>query len=498
MITTTSSRRVHRLFTLLALAILAAAIIAACLLRGPWYDEFYTQYVTRPDVPWWTAMRDSWLVDNHPPLYYALSRATDSLGPISTHRLLNLGLGVALLACATAIVRDVPRLLPAACAVAIGLVGNSYAVHSGSELRSYFLSLCLGILLPLCLTAIRLTGSAGTPVRQAAWWITALLAFNTHIVTSLTAAALIAPFLLAALTRRDWREARAIALPPLAGGLVFAAITSVQFPLWMDNTRVFWIKPGFSTARWSIELGILRTIEANPLLLLAALAGSALLLIDVALRRRPSGELGALALLAAGLILTAVGLTALHLLHPMLVEKYLTAMFGAVLFGAGLATGHLLQIASPRQAAIGLALILAYSCYTMVHNVRTAAHIPSWMMTGEPIAALVKACPTTVVHPGYRWNRDVMNMKPADNAQVYPFAYHYVADRLHFAVEPAGSTAISQTCPTVFWTEHQTKKPVSAPDILRHIRDMGFPIRHIVIHRVGSGWYAVADPLPAN
>ena len=69
---------------------LVAAMSWAMRLRGPWYDEFYTLYVTRPDIPLSHAF-DRWLADNHPPLFYALVRATAKLGStVEERRVVNL------------------------------------------------------------------------------------------------------------------------------------------------------------------------------------------------------------------------------------------------------------------------------------------------------------------------------------------------------------------------------------------------------------------------
>ena len=94
----------------IALAALGIAIVWTSLNRGPWYDEFYTQLVTRPDRGIVASVRESWLYDNHPPLFYLLSWLTGWLGPVEQHRLLNLGILLAATAAGWTIVRKVPPL----------------------------------------------------------------------------------------------------------------------------------------------------------------------------------------------------------------------------------------------------------------------------------------------------------------------------------------------------------------------------------------------------
>ena len=47
-------------FTIAALGF-AVALVWTCTQRGPWYDEFYTWYVTGPERTFDAALRDSWL-----------------------------------------------------------------------------------------------------------------------------------------------------------------------------------------------------------------------------------------------------------------------------------------------------------------------------------------------------------------------------------------------------------------------------------------------------
>jgi hypothetical protein len=487
------TRLLNRSFPFLTLLLLFAALVWTCLHRGPWYDEFYTQYVTRSGVPWTTALRSMWLTDNHPPLYYALARATTWLGTIDQHRLLNLAVaGMAVLG-GLAIVRDVPRLAPTATALVFALAANPWTLIAGSELRSYFLSLCAGAVLALSLCAIRLAGGAGGRARQATYWIAALVGFNLHIVTSLTCAALVAPFLAAALLRRDWAEVRAIALAPLVAGLILVAVSAVQLPIWLANTQVFWIEGGLWSARWAVEWPLIRTLQANLVVLAGALGGGVLLAREV-LRRRPSGEAGALALLVGGVVLTIVGLVSLHLLRPMLIEKYLMAMVAAVAVGIALACGKLLESLGPRWRALALAAALVATALALVTNARAAAGRVSWFGSGGVVAAEVARCPGTVVHADGAWNDDVAGMLPRENAQVVPFAYRYVADALGFALEPVGSRRMSATCPTVFWGDHDSTARWDALRVAARLRAVGFPVTRLEFRRVDDGWVAVARP----
>ena len=56
-------------FVILALVFAGAAGVAISG-RGPWYDEFYSLYMVRPEAPL-AQLVAAWLRDNHPPLFYA-------------------------------------------------------------------------------------------------------------------------------------------------------------------------------------------------------------------------------------------------------------------------------------------------------------------------------------------------------------------------------------------------------------------------------------------
>ncbi len=488
------SKKLQVSTVVLAAIALAMAIVWSCLHRGPWYDEFYTQYVTRAGIGWGDALGRSWLADNHPPLYYALARATDWMGAIETHRLLNLAIGAMALFGGALVVRDVPRLLPASAALLLLLAGNEWSIMSGSELRSYFLSLCAGALLALSLVALGLTREGGSPARRAVYALTVLVAFNAHIVTTLIAGALIAPFLLVALLRRDWTYARAVAVPALFAGTIFIAVCLIQLPHWRANTQTFWIEPGLATARWSIEYALLRTLEANPLVLAGALLGVALMGRDLMRTRSACTGVSTLALLASGVALGLAILVTLHLLRPMLIEKYLTAMVGAVSVGIALPCGRLLRALGPRTTALCLTAGLVLSIWGLVQNSGKAVARNSWYGTARFIADQVKDCPGTLVHIDRFWNSDVMAMSPPDNLAVAPWAYREVAGRFDIALEPDGSRRLAQGCPTLFWAEHDTRHRFDDVMILTHLRASGFAVDAVEVRRIGDGWVAIAQP----
>ena len=489
---TNRDRAITVLIALLTLALLGFQLHAMAA-RGPWYDEFYTFYVTRRPLGWTEALRRHWLVDNHPPLFYALSRATDWLGDtIEARRRINALVEIALLALAAlAVRRERTHWLLAALFLAF-LIAQGPAIVSAAELRSYFVSFAAAALLVLVLTAAWLEGSTARGWRRAALTIALLVAFNTHIATTLLCGAMYAAFLGGALLRRDFALSRALLWPALGAGVLFVAITAIQFPLWENNTRSFWITPGFSAARWAIEMALIRAIEANLLLAATGALGLALLMADALRQHVMDRRLQAALILGLGAALGAAMLLAIHVLwRPFVIERYLTALLPMLGMALVLSLTRLLQPLGPRAGAGLLVAISALSLVTLARNTEATIAKTTWRGTAAAIGAKTAQCQDAAVHIApARWNADLLALAPADNAAVVPFAYRTMAARYGFAIEAASSRRVSATCPTLFWAEQGQRHVSSAADILRDVRGDGFTFSTLTVRRIGDGWIA--------
>jgi hypothetical protein len=481
---------------LIAAAGLAIAIVWSALHRGPYYDEFYTQYVTRPGIGWWEAFTGSWLTDNHPPLFYVLMRATTWLGDIPHHRLFNLAIAALTLAAGWVAVRRQADLRRTALFMLLVLAANPWTLLSATDLRSYFLSLCAVTLLCLSLSAIWIAPESQSRGRAAVYGVAVMVAFNTHIITTLLAGAMLIPFLSLALVRRDGPRLRALLPAPIVAGLVFAAITAVQLSQWEKNTQVFWISGGFNAARYSIQYAAQRTLEANLPILLCSVAGGVLMLRDAVRMRNIEGLPLACFLTAAGVFLALTLLIGIHLVRPILVEKYLVAMVATLAFLLAATAVRALDALPRRAEPWILAITLAASGAALQSNARSVAEQYSWLGTGQLIAKAARQCPGTTVHIAPYWNADVMAMPPSENRAVMPWAYSEVARMLGFLVAPAPSRTLSRECPNLFWAEHDPTQRFSNAQILEHLQRSGFAVSEAFVYRIGHGWVASDRPLP--
>jgi hypothetical protein len=491
---------IHRAPTLALIATvgaLAAAAVWACAARGPWYDEFYSLYVGLPRWSWGEALRQHWLVDNHPPLFYALVRAASFLGDsVEARRLLNpIVLALAAVGWA-AVLRAHRDLLPVSAGVVLIIAAQPSTLLAASELRSYFLSLAACTVLVLALVAEWQASDGGAERPRRLLWVAAILACNIHIVTTIVALAMFVPFLALSLWRGERRLLYALGGPAVAGGAIFAAVTAVQLPLWLGNTRAFWIPAGFDTARWTLQHMVERALLANPAMLLIAAGGLALLLVQVRRDKRVPRTLETLLLLGAGAALAAAVLTALHLMRPLLIEKYLIGLVPVLAAILALAAAEAFARLERRQVW-AWAVALAFALGALVANARQAAAMYSWNDGGAVVGLIVAACPETAVHidPPFA-NAYTMSLSPADNLAVMPFAYRLTAARNGFAIEPASSRRTPERCPTLFWGEHDTTRRITAERLLARVQARGFAVTRLELRRIHHGWIASDRPLP--
>ena len=474
-----------------------AALTWVCLVRGPWYDEFYTWYVTRPDRGFGESLRGSWLADNHPPLYYALTWPLRQLGgTIETQRLASLGVAAAALCGAWTLLRGRPRLWLLGAAFLLLLVGHEAALRAGSELRSYFLSYAACAVLVLALVTGWLEQGLPRGTQRIVLWAAMGIAFNTHVATSLIAGALVLPFLLAAWLRGNRPLAWTLTLPALVAGSVLLAISALQIPQWHRQTAQFWIPAGFDAARWSFEYALRRTLVSNWALTLAGTAGGVMLLIGAVRARRLDSRTEAWLLLAAGAMLAGTILLGLHMLRPIVIERYLIGLVPAFAMLLALGFARLRDWLPPRVAVLLLVLAALMAGFSIADSAARAAARQSWSGTAALIARVQHACPATAVHidPDH-WNAWTMSFPPADNRPAFFAAYALMAQRGGFTLEPLTSRRMPADCPTLFWAEHDTLRSFDPARITAHLRAQGFVVEGGWQYRIDHGWVASNRPL---
>jgi len=481
-----------------SLAIVVVAFLAALLFsmakRGPWYDEFYTYYVTSPGFGLREALFGHWLTDNHPPLFYVLVRAARQFsGSIEALRLVNAVIGVVAFGCAAAAARGDRRIAPIATTFFLFLASQRAAILYGAELRSYFLTLCSVSVLVLAVTAVYLDQQPGGRWRRLTLAGAILLSFNNHIVTSLISGAILLPFVIAFSVQRNFRALKTILIPAAISGVIFLAVTAIQFPLWETNTRSFWIPAGFTAGRLALQITALRAMEANYVVLLLGALGIGTSVVQFIRRRERNVELEAAAILGVGGLLAACLVLGIQCWRPFLVEKYLTGLIPVLGMILAIGMTQLLNRSGDRRAALLVILAAAASLFAINGNRLETAGKNSWTGTASVIGRQAARCPDTVVHIDPYWNADLIAIPPRDNEAAVGTAYQVMAKRFGFVIEPAASRRLSSRCPTLFWAEHDTRHRFTAAEILAHLREQGYPVSRIASSRIGDGWIASAQ-----
>jgi hypothetical protein len=488
-------------FVILAVLFVVASGLAMAG-RGPWYDEFYSFYLMRPDAPL-SVLAPEWLHDNHPPLFYALGWLWARLlglgglaGRVEALRTLNLLVLGAAVVMFVRMARLDPWFRRLVWYDALALAAVFPALDRIDQLRSYFLSFVLtALILPLLLRELhRPTVRRQKPV---ALGLLLMLGCSVHLITTVIVASLVAAGFARLVLVRRWRDAATLALTSALALIPFAGIMAMQLPTMMANTRTFWIPPGINGARWAIEAELLGAVTCNPVLSLVALAGLGLLLVKTWRRDATSRDrLIDIATLGAGLGLALVVLVAAHVYRPLLITRYLVAVDPVIALALAICAESLTRRLPVRQTMMIDAIMLIATALAIQANLAATLRQWSWNGTAHTIATLVQSCPDTLVYPDLHWNAEPLSLPPRENREVVPFAYDTMAHRFGFALAPAGSHTLSKTCPTVFWSDHAAAFHPSATDVIRELRVAGYPVTSGRMVRHDIGWILITPPAP--
>lgn len=491
--------RFHRSFqrsTLVVVALaLIAAIVTAMLKRGPWYDEFYTAWVTRPGAGL-AVLVPAWLRDNHPPLFYALAWLANGIGPtIEQRRMVNLLLLAPALVALLALFRHDRHVRGTGWFYALGLASSWPAINRAAELRSYDLSLLATAVLLVALEAFVRPGAV-MPSRRSFFALSGVLAVSwaIHLVTTVILGCVAIAFGLRLILARDRRGTFRLIAAALLAALPFLATMALMAGTMVSNTRVFWIAPGFNAARWAIENELVEAMTANRPLLVLALAGSAGLAFDTLRQRRLSRTGSLIVTLLTGLALALVVLVALHSVRPLVLNRYLVALTPIVLLILASAASEFTKRLPILPALLIEGAVLVATLLAIEGNLQRTLALPSWNGTASLIARVVHDCPTTTIHVDPRWNAITRDMPPIDNRDVLVFAYRFVAAQHGFALEPEASRTMSPHCPTLFWTEHVADQHPSASLVAEGLRQSGYRVHTARMVRIGDGWVLLAFP----
>ncbi|MDY0958379.1 hypothetical protein SOM26_06735 [Sphingomonas sp. CFBP8993] len=465
---------------------LVFAIVTAMRMRGPWYDEFYTLYVARPGIPLHQAV-GLWLADNHPPLFYALTRATAWAGAtIEERRILNLFLLVG--ACIQiAWWLTPPGLRRIGWVFAIALASAWPAIDRAAELRSNYLAAAAAAVALAALVGYERGQRAHPRIEWAMLTFALLIALNVHLAASIVVGGLVAATILRRLLAHEGQSAvRLTAAATLAAAPMLLHL-ALSFGRIEANTRDFWIKGGFGAARWAIEIEVERILTANLPVTILAVAGFLVLAYRSWQDRRLAAALDRAITLGVGLVIACVLMVAIHLWRPFIIDRYLVTLHPAIAMILALGASALLERIRPLLAVLLSAVMTIATLLAIQTNMIRTVSQASWYDTGRTIAAIRRGCPSTLVHVDWNGNRRAMAAPPSENRAVFPYAYRLVAARYGFALATDGDRSMARDCPTLFWTEHVAGEKVTEEGLAAQLRADGFPIGRARLIRIGDG-----------
>ncbi len=445
--------------------------VVAALTRGPWMDEFWTLWLTSPDIGWGDALRNRWLADVHPPLFTAASRlAAGLLGQsVELRRLQNIVPLIGLLGFFVYADRCWLGARRFVVVYATLCFGSYFSTGYFPEYRSYFPQFCLGAVFFACGYALlcrdHVVGPRQRPVAIGLLAVCSLLLVNLHFVTALAAGISLGVMGLVVLAQRDMRLFFALVAIALLSCLPLVAVLVFQAPtLLAKSGGKFWIDTSLMQALHVIAGSVAKGIGVNLIACLAAGWGVVRARrirtavfgpqlprgSDPALDRQYEEMIVGLAFLATSLAVLAA-LVLINFQTPIIVDRYLVLCSAAIVCAIAVLAK---DVAFLKPIVFTLVLLNATAFLAFAADKVVAE--PRWNASAELIAGLLPArCATTPVQAFiYPYANTLTN-----EDKVVTSAYHRLADEFGFPVRvltPGDGAPLpaATNCPRILWTEN--------------------------------------------
>lgn len=371
--------------------------LAVTATRGAWFDDLWTLYMSQPQAGIGQSLRHLWLQDVHPPLFYALNRASWEVvgAQMLPHRLLNL-IPLALLSTYVAALaaRDASLRKPILVAAVLLLSNPDFSYIT--EHRSYFTTLCAVTALILTLlvverepTDLSFSRSRFLPIATAA---TILLALNLHYISALVSGITISVIAADVARRGHWRWAAWMVGWAAAGSLLLIGALIAELPYIRLAAPAFWIDtPPFKALRF-IRGHVLAAFGVN----IAAIAAVALSCLRLWQRRddAPSSNdlrFALLMLISVGFAAAVLG--GIGFVKPILVPRYLNALTPPSVVAISCLAASVLM-----QRLWVFVLFIVNAALAILPLARSEYKEPRWEAGARIVAATVAACPGTLVY----------------------------------------------------------------------------------------------------
>lgn len=417
---------------------------------GPWFDEFWTRYLSDPSVNLLEAFNNRWIADVHPPLFSFLVWLSAHVArlPIEQARLLNfIPLGL-LTVYAVLLGRMRPRERPFLAVFAISLGTSAFFIDYFVEFRSYFTGLCAfaGLTITLVAQDRQQPDDARSASRLWCGYAVALIvSLNIHYLTTAMTVVMVGAFALAAAIRGDWRRFAIYLASGIAASLPFMAFLAYQWTTIERITHDYWLKTSLSAAFRMIVAAVAAPTWDKQILVILAWLTSAFFLWrswrDIRLHTT------ALVLLLAIMAEIAM-LLGYAWATSALTERYLIplAILSASLFS--------IVLSRPIYNRTWLLWLFA------ITNVLGAGpkvidrwYNPRWDEAAEYLSIRQSSCPNARIVP----MQQDLNDRTPNTVENYNEAYAYMARKWNLKlgeVDAPSSRPVPTDCPDYYWADH--------------------------------------------
>lgn len=484
--------------SVIGLAVLLGGLaIWSAGVRPVYYDEFYSFLQGQPRWSFGSAFSEHWLRDNHPPTYYALLHMAQRVtSEIAQLRLLNLA-GMALAGLATlAILRDCPRLKPAALLFFIALCCSYRFVADVTNLRSYSLQASADFTVLVGIAAVLMQAPLGKWAK-ASLGIAIIAGLNLHVTNSITLTIFLAGSGTICLVRRDIRGAMTILLPATAGIAIMLGFVTFQLPHWQDNlSAIDPIAPGEMLDSLGKATRII--LLPNVFLLLLALTK---FIRRSAPARILGGEKSAEARIIVLLLASAVAAIAfLAILAPIaLYSRHLVLVQAQLLFAIALLAAIALGTWDRRLANLALGFFALLAVVQLVrHTIAVLEPLETQWGGPDFLTASEEQCSGQFrVHVAEFPASFYDPISGPDASAVTAEYLRFHARNLGMDVEPPESRQLSQDCPTAIWIldtlDPDWSEERRAATVLAELRQQGFQVSTIDFHRPRNDHIALVE-----
>lgn len=442
-------------FRIIVLSLFAGSMIvllvAAAPRHGPWFDEFWTRFLSDPSIEFGEAFQKRWVADVHPPLFSMMAWLSAQVVrlPIEKARLLNLT-PLAILALYLFLVgKALPRARAFITVFAISVGSSAFFIEYFTEFRSYFTGLCAFAALTVTLIAQDQSAEEEKPGAQTLLWtgylVSLLVCLNLHYLTTAVTVVLVGIFGCSAALRGNWRFFGIYLASGILAVLPFVAFVAYQWTVIERITADYWLKTSLPAALNMLIAAIAAPTYSEQLAVAIAWLAAAFIFLS----RKDNPQVGrTIPVLLVAIIAEILMLLVYTWLTAAMTQRYLIplAILSAALFALILAR----PIYENRWL---LALFLVTNLGSAAFAALPRWNDPRWDEAARYLSERQKSCLGSRIIP-MQQNPNDHTPNSIDN---YNEAYAYIANKWGLtlgSVDTPSSRPLDASCPDFYWADH--------------------------------------------